>query len=196
MERKASFSPRVRDYWLAAGIIVLGLSIVGIPLLLLWIPLGRYFTSKYLEKLECVLTDRHLIVSKGIFFRMEKTVPLGKITDLGMVQGPLMRYYGVHSLSIETAGQSAQGALVTLTGIENVIDFRREVLAQRDRLERAYGGDSSAEVKTDATDLCGQPQASPEITMLLREIRDSIIRIESTLAATKDSFTTSPPSKS
>jgi putative membrane protein len=51
-----------------------------------------------------------------------------------MVQGPLMRVFNLYRLSFETAGQSAQGALVSLIGINDADTFRETILAQKDKL--------------------------------------------------------------
>ena len=82
--------------------------------------------------LSCVLTEKTLQVAKGLFVRVEKTVPLDKITDMGLVQGPIMRHFGLETLSVETAGQSSQGSLLKLTGIVETRRFRDTVLRQRD----------------------------------------------------------------
>ena len=45
---EAEFNPAVTTYWLTSGILALTLSVVGIPLLPVWIILGKIFTGKYL----------------------------------------------------------------------------------------------------------------------------------------------------
>ena len=117
--REAEFNPKVCVYWLLGGAILLTVTVVGIPLLLLWFPIGTAMTKRYLDRMECILTDKALKVRKGIFIRVEKTIPLEKITDMGMVQGPIMRFFELHTLTVETAGQSGDGSLVSLTGIVN-----------------------------------------------------------------------------
>ena len=57
--------------------------------------MGMWLTGRYLERMECILTKRTLIVRMGFFVRVEKTIPLDKITDLGMVEGPLMRVFDI-----------------------------------------------------------------------------------------------------
>lgn len=136
--RRASFDPRVKTYWLLSGVIVLVATLIGIPLLLLWIPLGLVLTGRYLDRMACVLTAKSLEVRKGLFVRVEKTIPLEKITDMGLVQGPIMRWLGIDRLTVETAGQSGAGALVSLTGVVQAKDFRQAVLAQRDALAEGY----------------------------------------------------------
>lgn len=169
---RATFNSDVRKYWLLGGSFTLLVTIIGIPLLPFWWILGMWITGRYLERMECTLTKRTLIVKKGFLVRVEKTIPLDKITDLGMVEGPLMRLFDIQALSIETAGSTAQGALVKLQGIENAEEFRDTVLEQRDRmLEKETGetalpnghpADSSAE--------------TTEVVSLLREIRDELKR--------------------
>ncbi|MHC4997016.1 MAG: PH domain-containing protein [Planctomycetota bacterium] len=174
--QKAEFNPKVCTYWLLSGIFILTITVVGIPLLLLWIPLGMFFTRRYLSRMECLLTSKSLIVNKGVLFRIEKTIPLEKITDMGMAQGPIMRSLDLHRLSVETAGQSGPGALVSLTGIVDVRAFREAVLTQRDAL--------SAKPLDDGIEKPQQEKS--EISGLLSEIRDSLIRIEAAIGKQED----------
>ena len=167
--REASFNRKVRTYWLLQGALILTFSIVGIVLLPLWFIIGNFFTERYLRRMRCVLTARALHVRKGLFVRLEKTVPLDKITDLGMVQGPVMRWLGLEAVSIETAGQSAQGALIRLVGIEDAQEFRGAVLEQRDRVMADLAG-----LKAPAE----RPTLAGSERELLTDIRDSLRRIE------------------
>lgn len=170
---KAEFNPKVCNYWLLSGALVFIMTIVGIPLLILWFPLGFVFTKRYLDRMECVLTDKALKVRKGIFVRVEKTIPLEKITDMGMVQGPIMRSFGLHTLTVETAGQSGVGSLVSLTGIVNAPEFRETVLNQREQ---------QASHKSQVSPLqSSNEQEFSDGNSLLKEIRDSLVRIESIL---------------
>lgn len=175
--KKAEFDTKVCTYWLLSGALVLTLIIVGIPLLLLWFPIGSVFTKRYLDRMECLLTAKTLIVKKGIFVRIEKTIPLEKITDIGMVQGPIMRYFDLHTLTVETAGQSGQGALVSLTGIKDAKSFREVVLNQREVIS------ATSSVKAPA----GVRQEPSDTSSLLSDIKDSLLRIESQLKQMGDS---------
>lgn len=172
--RSADFDPRVKTYWLLSGALLLVLTIVFIPLLLLWFPLGLYFTGRYLARMECVLTAKSLKVKKGLMVRVEKTIPLEKITDMAIVQGPIMRWLGIERLTVETAGQSGAGALVSLTGIVEAKAFREQVLAQRDAM---------AEGKGQARPAAGGDGAVAGADPVLVEVRDSLLRIEQLLAA-------------
>lgn len=169
--RKAEFDPKVCSYWLVSGIVTMTLIVVGIPFLPIWIVLGLKYTKKYLANMECLLTNKTLKIKKGVLIRVEKTVPLEKITDMGMVQGPIMRKFDLYTLTVETAGQSAQGALVSLTGIVNAQDFREAVLAQRDAVSA-----SSSPKSTEPSQ-----RESKDATSVLQEIRDALLRIEEDL---------------
>jgi putative membrane protein len=170
--RSASFNPKVKTYWLISGALIMVATIVGIPLLLFWIPLGMYFTQRYLDRMECVLTAKTLKVKKGILVRVEKTIPLEKITDMALVQGPVMRWLGIEKLTVETAGQSGAGALVALIGIEHAMEFREAVLDQRDRVAEKSASSEPAEAGSVAA---GSSDAA------LQDLRDSVLRIEALL---------------
>ena len=175
--KKAEFNPDVCNYWLLSGALVLTIIVIGIPFLLVWFPIGRVFTKRYLDRMECLLTDRALKVKKGILVRIEKTIPLEKITDMGMVQGPIMRHFDLYTLTVETAGQSGQGALVSLTGIADAKSFREAVLNQRDAISASSSHSDPEVVRQEPSDA----------SSLLSEIRDSLLRIEAKLDKTRDS---------
>ncbi len=168
----ATFNRKVRSYWLLSGSFLCVVTIIGIPLLPLWLLFGYFFTERYLQHMSCVLTDRSLKVGRGIWVHEEKTVPLDKITDLALVEGPIMRHYDLQAISVETAGQSSAGALIKLIGINGTREFRDKVLKQRELVVAA--GSSSA---------APEPAASTQTNdaELLVEIRDALLRIEQRL---------------
>ncbi len=172
--KAATFNPRVKTYWLLSGALIFVVSIFGIPLLLLWFPLGLLFTGRYLDQMSCELTNKSLKVRKGLWVRTEKTIPLDKITDMGMVQGPIMRWLDIERLTVETAGQSGAGALVSMAGIEHAKDFRQAVLDQRDELTSRPGKQAS-------------DQNGPSTEGNTQEaIHQTLIRIEQLLISQRD----------
>lgn len=173
--RQATFNPKVRTYWLLSGALTLTVSIVGIPLLVLWFPIGYALTGLYLGRLRCVLTEKNLHVARGVLVRQEKTVPLDKITDLAMSHGPIMRFLDLRGLSVETAGHSGQGRLIKLVGIEGTEEFRAAVLAQRERMAAVEGASSASSTAASAA------VGGAETADLLTEIRDALLRIEKRL---------------
>ena len=164
--RKASFNPKIKTYLLIYGAVICICTIVGIPLLPLYFLFAYTFIKKYFNKLSAELTTRALRFEKGVLFHVERTIPLDKIQDLTFKEGPLLRYFGLSVLRVETAGSSGQGqADLTLIGIEDAADFRAQVLQQRDEVtENRYSQSPS--------------ESEDSIVELLSEIRDSLKVIE------------------
>ena len=172
--RTAQFDPAVKTYFMVNTALICVLTVVGIVLLPFILIIGRGIIQKYLDRMSCTLTERTLELKRGIFSRVESTIPLEKITDLQMFQGPMMRAFGLYGFKVETAGQTtAGGALMSIIGIVDAPDFRQAVLEQRDQLDRRRGsGSDRAERQPSDADLAAGPIA---------EIRDAVLRIEALL---------------
>jgi putative membrane protein len=170
---EAEFNPRVTTYWLLGGALILVATVVGIVLLPFWFLFGSLVTRRYLATYRCTLTNRSLKVAKGWLVKAEKTVPLDRITDLGLVQGPIMRLFDIEALTVETAGQSSGGALVSLEGIKEGRKFRDAVLKQRDMVVGSQE-DRPAQITADTS-----PAPDARHVELLVEIRDTLLRLES-----------------
>ncbi|HED52856.1 MAG TPA: PH domain-containing protein [Phycisphaerales bacterium] len=169
---EAKFDSAVRYYVLSTGL-VLALTIVGIPLALIILPIIWIVRTIEYKNIRMTLHERTLHVRRGVFNKVEKTIPLDKITDLAVIQGPIMRFCGVNAINIETAGGQSAGvgsALVNIVGVRDAKAFRDAVLEQRDRL-----------VDGVATERPNLPASSDEMIGVLREIRDSLVRIENRL---------------
>ena len=72
----------------------------------------------------------------GVYFRKESTIPLDRITDIKLYDDPLMRFYGLRAIRVETAGQSGANASSegNLIGIVDAVEFRDAILRQRELL--------------------------------------------------------------
>lgn len=132
--REATFNPSVKTYWLISLLLFSTITVIGIPLLLISVPIFYSISGRSLAAMSATVTERKLVVKRGIFNKEEKSIPLEKITDVAMHQGPLMRMFNLYRLSFETAGQSAPGALVSLVGIDDAANFREVILAQKDHV--------------------------------------------------------------
>lgn len=181
--REAAFDPRVKSYWIWSPVLVFSLLIVTIPIAIVYALVARFFIEKYLENMSCILTERTLDIRKGILNKTESTIPLEKITDLQLFQGPVMRYFGLHGFKVETAGQSGgtSGSLVNIVGIVETKAFRKAVLAQRDRLHDRQGGHDHQIARTPGPALAGGDNGE-----VLNEIRDTLGRIEAHLKGRSD----------
>ena len=175
---EAEFNSNVKKYWLLAPVILFTCLIVTIPIAILYYVIASFFVDRYLANMSCTLTERTLDIKKGIWNKTESTIPLEKITDLQMFQGPIMRYFDLHGFKVETAGQSAGagGALVNMIGIVDTVGFRKAVLAQRDRLHDRDTGSAPRPASHDVG-----VETSSEQVEILREMRDTLARIETHL---------------
>jgi putative membrane protein len=151
---KAKFNPNIKKYifWFTA--FVLFISIIFIPIFIIWmLGLGRWMSKRYYNSLYCDLTNKRLRFKKGIFNKVEKTIPLENIQDLSFNENPLLRYFGLCILKIETAGQSnTSGSDMTLIGIKNSYQFKDKVLEQREALVKEkyhYNDDNNESQKVD-----------------------------------------------
>lgn len=181
--RTAPIKPEAIRYQMWGTAILLTCMVVTIPLMPILLPIAYYFIKRYYERLEIVLTRRDLKVRRGIWNVEEKSVPLEKITDLALNQGPLMRLFDIKGMKVETAGQSSAGALVTVVGIEDVDDFRDAVLDQRDRISDWQESDDASAASSGPAAPSGQ---GGDTLRVLEEIRDSLQRIERGLARDDD----------
>lgn len=164
---EATFNPKIKNYILWYGVLICLISIFMIPLIPIWLLIASIYLKKYFERLECELTTRSLRFKKGYIFHTERTIPLDKIQDLTFKEGPLLKYFGLSILRIETAGSSAQGGPdLSLIGVVDAFDFRSLVLDQRDKVT-----DNQSSVGSSG-------QESESTAEILKEIRDSLKRIE------------------
>lgn len=165
---EARFDRGVIPYtrWTISGFLVI--TVVGIPLIPFWLLVSLWYGPESLRRMSARLTTKALEIRKGVFFRSEATIPLNRVTDLRMHDGPLMRYYDIRGMKVETAGQSgATGSEGSLMGVIDAAEFRDAVLRQRQEvLDEEQGADSPAPAGGDVADI-------------LIEIRDILKRIES-----------------
>lgn len=170
----AQFDPKVKVYWYVQGLVAhaaLVFAVIGVFTLPIWIVTGWFISGKRYEAITAELTPKAIHLKQGIWFRVEKTIPLEKIQDLSLSTGPLLDAFGLASLQIETAGGAAPngGSDMMLPGLSNATEFRNAVLAQRDRVADREPAQIAAPSEADAT------------VVLLTDIRDTLKRLEARL---------------
>lgn len=163
----AAFDPKVKTYWLIFALLLGTLTVVGIVLLPVVVIVIWQVSQRVLDAMSAELFTRKLVVKRGIFFRVEKSIPLEKITDVGLTQGPLMRALGLYRLDFETAGQSGSGALVSLLGVVDAQGFREQILIQKDRLQ--LSGDQKEERAAEGDQLSAILDSLRNIERMLAE---------------------------
>lgn len=160
----AEFNPKIKTYIIFTVSFVLTITVVGIPLLIIWLlGFGKYISGRYYESLKCELTSHHLEFKKGAIFKIEKTIPLENIQDLTFIENPFLKYFDLRILKVETAGQSnpAEGSDMKLVGIIDSADFKQKILKQRELQKN----ENRSEIRvTDAN--------TEQTNNILMEIRD------------------------
>ena len=81
--------------------IITGLTLTGVLILLvIFVASVRlYYVSMWYE-----LKDDEMSWKRGVWFRRTGILPYNRITNLDVIQGPVMRMLGISTLSIQTAG--------------------------------------------------------------------------------------------
>lgn len=132
----AQFNPLYRPYLVVTIGLTMLISIVGIPLAIVWFcGVGAWWAGHYFHRLQCTVDDKVLRFRKGILFQVEKTIPLENIQDVTFVEGPVLRRFNLATLKFETAGHSAgQAHDMQLTGIIDAHEFRNRIIERRDAL--------------------------------------------------------------
>ncbi len=168
---EAKFDPRLIGYsaWLIS--LFLAISVVGVLLIPFWLAVSGWYGREFLRRVSARVTTQAVEIRKGVFFRKEATIPLNRITDVRLHDDPLMRFFGLRGLKVETAGQSGPqgGSEGELVGVIDAVEMRNAILLQRQQI----------------LDPGGEPTASKaapeESTHVLAEIRDILARIEERL---------------
>jgi putative membrane protein len=139
------------------------MSMVGILLMPIWIPFGWLVHKKQYEHMSGALTDRSINMRMGWLFKKQQNIPLDKLTDVSIHEGPILSAFGVVRMQFETAG----AAPFILTGVKNANEFRDLVLRQRD-----------SQIALPMT----PPQSASNSSDVLVEIRDLLQEINANLS--------------
>ena len=164
------FSPKLKIYYFLYGALTLAITVVGILALPIWAFAGSWWSKRYYDNLKMQVTDRSVVVGKGVFFKRELTIPLDKIQDISISEGPLLSTFGLLGLRIETAGQrnaTTGKSEADLVGVENAREVRDMIIARRDKLAMS---ENKGAAPIDASTIS-----------VLTDIRDSLQRIEAKL---------------
>jgi len=171
---QAQFNPLIRAYLVAVPALVMLITVIGIPLAVVWLlGLGPLWAHRYYKNLRCELTDTELRFRKGILFHVEKTIPLENIQDVTFLEGPVLRQFNLSTLKFETAGSSggpAGAGDMQLTGIVGAAEFRQEILRRRNVLRRG-GGPSASGVESSEV-LAVLRTISGQLDALLHALRE------------------------
>ena len=150
------FDRKIIVYWWIMANLGLLVTFVGIIAMVVWIPFGWIVHKKQYEHMSGALTDRSINMRMGWLFKKQQNIPLDKLTDVSIHEGPILNAFGVVRMQFETAG----AAPFILTGVKNSDQFRDLVLQQRDSLvsapQQSTPSDDSNDVLFDIRDILQQ----------------------------------------
>jgi len=111
----------VSDLNPVVSVIIAVIAILLLAFFVIWARL--YYESMWYELREDEMSWR-----RGVWFRTTGIVPYNRITNLDLRQGPVMRWLGISTLSIQTAGYSGQAIPeIKIEGIEHAEELREFV---------------------------------------------------------------------
>lgn len=123
--------------------IVMGIACIAVIILfLIFVSWARlYYVSMWYE-----MRDDEMSWKRGVWFRRTGIVPYNRITNLDIIQGPVMRILGISTLSIQTAGYSGQAVPeIRIEGIEHAEELR-ELIRSLVRQSATHGDGSGGGV--------------------------------------------------
>ncbi|MBN1166766.1 MAG: PH domain-containing protein [Methanospirillaceae archaeon] len=136
----------------------------------IWVPF-------YYASVLYILTDNEMNWARGVLWKQTGIVPYNRITNVDIVQGPLMRIFHLSNLRIQTAGYSGnQMAEIRIQGILEPKPLRDCIM----RFVHA-GSPVAATTGTDMNPLQKQSRESDEMITELIAIRTLLERIEKKL---------------
>ena len=108
----------------------------------------RYFSLRYL------IRDKELVVTEGIFFRRNRTVPVNRIQNIDLIQNVLHRIFRVAEVRIETASGTQAEATLRVLSLQRVEQLRQGIV------------NSTSKLQTTPTTSAPTPFADPAATLL------------------------------
>lgn len=102
---------------------IVALLIVCLLFILVW-------TGLYYKSVVYHLNATEMTWKRGVWFRKTGIVPYNRITNIDIVQGPIMRLFGISNLKIQTAGYSGNNgsAEIAIEGIEEPEPLRAMIM--------------------------------------------------------------------
>ena len=168
--REATFNPKVKTYIFFVVLFFLFTSVIGILLIPIWVfGLGQWMSGKFFKTLSCQITNKNLKFSKGLILHIEKTIPVENIQDLSFMGGPILRYFGLTVIKIETAGGGGGNHnqnMMSMLGINDAESFKTDILLQREKVIHEKNISSN------------QSSSSSSDTQILLDIKKELIEIK------------------
>lgn len=167
---EAEIDSRIFKYYLIFALLIpVGGWVILLGAFTLFLPLSLTYKRRYFDYHSLTLYADRIEFRSGVFNRRETDVPLERITDVAVVQGPLSRRFGFAGITVETAGQTRMQGTVKLDALVNANEFREAVLKQRGLVSGKVPAAASAAPVSSASSPGGD---------VFQEMRDLLRKIE------------------
>ena len=135
------------------------ITLAVVLLLIACLIFGLVWVVLYYKSVVYHLNETEMTWKRGVWFRKTGIVPYNRITNVDIVQGPIMRIFGISNLKIQTAGYSGSNgsAEISLEGIEKPEPLRALIM------DFVRGGAPSP-AATDVAVKTTAPGAAPDNT--------------------------------
>lgn len=120
------------------------------------------FSTLYHRSLVYVLSDRHMSKSSGILWKRRRSIQLETITDIDVRQGPVERLLGFGQVWIFTHSTEHDLPEEKLLGVSAPDEIKKAIIEQAEQ----------AVWQREQKSTCA------EVLLVLRDIRDSLTRLE------------------
>lgn len=77
-----------------------------VGLILLCSLIGYIYAKAYRSHFSYQLSDRYLVITRGVFTREKTTIPFSRVQNINVGQGIIERRFGLYTVKVETAGSS------------------------------------------------------------------------------------------
>src|SRR5437867_6944163 len=130
------------------------------------------YTIAHFGTIHYAMDDRKFTNSEGVFWKVRRSTPLDKITNVDVRQGPLERFFGIGQIWIYTPSTGALTPEARMHGIENIHEMKSLILMRSEAAKKPAAGLPATPPTT----------AHDESLSLLRQMAASLKRIEAALA--------------
>jgi membrane protein YdbS with pleckstrin-like domain len=121
----------------------------------------------YYLSLNYLITDQIISRSSGVLWKVKRSIPLDKITNIDVRQGPLERIMGYGKIWIYTPSTGSMAPEETILGIKDPYNFKLKIINK---------SNYSREIK--AIDQGPQLESIDNISLILNKILKTLERIE------------------
>ena len=125
----------------------------------------------YFYSIKYILDDRYISKSCGVIWKKKRSIPLEKITNIDVRQGPFERIFGFGQIWIFTPSTGAATPEEKLIGVSAPHDMKEMII---ERSESSKGNNTSVPVSSVS-------QNTDIDNSILEDIKSSLLRIEELL---------------